>query len=55
MKRSTLRIMRVKGEESQLRDTENIFNKSKKNHNLKKDMCMKVQEAYIIPNWLGQK
>ena len=44
-------------EELQLKDTENIFNKIIKENfpNLKKDIPMKVQEAYRTPTRLDRK
>ena len=57
MKRPNLRIIGVEEEELQLKGTENIFNKIIEENfpNLKKDIPMKVQEAYRIPNRLDQK
>ncbi|KAL6065661.1 hypothetical protein STEG23_028022 [Scotinomys teguina] len=59
MKRSNLRIIGIeKGEEYQLKGTENIFNKIIEENfpNLKKEMLMKVQEAYRTPiDWTSQK
>ena len=58
MKRPNLRIIGVEeGEESQLKGPENIFNKiiEESFSNLKKDIPMKVQEAYRTPNRLDQK
>ena len=57
MKRPNLRIIAVEeGEELQLKGPENIFNKIIENFpNLKKDIPMKVQEAYRTPNRLDQK
>ena len=61
MKRQNLRIIGLEErEEHQLKGTENIyiyiFNKIKEDFlTLKKDMPMKVQEAYRTPNSLEQK
>ena len=57
MKRSNLRIIGIEGEELQFKGTENIFNKIIEENipNLKKDMSMKIQEAYRTPNRLDQK
>ena len=58
MKRPNLRIIGIeKGEEVQLKSTENIFNKIIKENfsNLKKDRPMKIQAAYRTPNRLDQK
>ena len=57
MKRPNLRIIGVEeGEKLQLKGPENIFNKIIENFpNLKKDIPMKVQEAYRTPNRLDQK
>ncbi|MBV2134258.1 hypothetical protein KRX52_15875 [Pseudomonas sp. MAP12] len=58
MKRPNLRIIGIEeGEEIQLKGTENIFNKIIEENfpNLKKDMPMKIQEAYRTPNRLNQK
>ena len=58
MKRPNLRIIGVEeGEEIQLKGPENIFNKIIEENfpNLKKDIPMKVQEAYRKPNRLDQK
>ena len=57
IKRPNLRIIGVEqGEELQLKDAENIFNKMIEENfpNLKKDIPMKVQEAYRTPNRLDQ-
>ena len=45
------------GKEVQLKSTENIFNKIIKENfpNLKKDMPIKIQEAYRTPNRLDKK
>ena len=58
MKRPNQRIIGIEeGEELQLKGTENIFNKIIKENfpNLKKDMPMKIQEAYRTPNRLNLK
>ena len=58
MKRPNLRIIGVEeGEELQLKGPENIFNKTIEENfpNLKKDIPMKVQEAYRTTNRLDQK
>ena len=57
MKRSNLRIIDIEKGEVQLKSTENIFNRSIEENfpNLKKDMSMKIQEAYRTPNKLDQK
>ena len=57
MKIPNLRIIRIEERELQLKDTENIFNKLIEENfpNLKKDIPMKVQEAYRTPNRLDQK
>ncbi len=58
IKRPNLRIIGVEeGEEVQLNGPENIFNKIIEENfpNLKKDIPMKVQEAYRTPNRLYQK
>ncbi|KAL6082496.1 hypothetical protein STEG23_002745 [Scotinomys teguina] len=54
MKMPNLKIIGIEGEEYQLKGTENIFNKIIEDNfpSLKKDMPMKVQEAYGIPNRL---
>ena len=56
-KRPYQRIIGIEGEEFQLKGTENIFNKIIEENfsSLKKDMPMKVQEAYRTPNKLDQK
>ena len=56
MKRPNLRITEIEGE-VQLKNTENIFNKiiEKNFPNLKKDMTMKIQEAYRTSNRLDKK
>ena len=53
MKRPNLKIIGIEeGEESQLKGPENIFNKIIEENfpNLKKEMAIKVQEAYRTPN-----
>jgi hypothetical protein len=53
MKRPNLKIIGIeKGEESQLKGPENIFNKIIEENfpNLKEEMVIKVQEAYRTPN-----
>ena len=53
MKRPNLKIIGIEeGEESQLKGPENIFNKIIEENfpNLKKEMAINVQEAYITPN-----
>ena len=58
MKRRNLRIIGVEdGKELQLKGSENMFNKIIEENfsNLKKDIPMKVQEAYRAPNRLDQK
>ena len=59
MKRPKLRIIGIKeGEEVQLKSTKTIFNKiiEQTFPNLKKkDMPMKIQEAYTTPNRLDKK
>ena len=56
MKIPNLRIIGIKGEELQLKGTENIFNKIIEENfpNLRKDISRKVQEAYRIPKLLDQ-
>jgi hypothetical protein len=58
MKRLNLRITGIEeNEDSQLKVPENVFNKNIEEnfHNLKKEMPIKVQEAYRIPNKSNQK
>ena len=58
MKRSNLRIIGLeKGEDLQLKGQKNIITKiiEENFHNLKKDIPMKVQEAYRASNRLDQK
>jgi hypothetical protein len=55
MKSSKLRIIGIaENEDSQLKGPENFFNKiiEEKFPNLKKEVAMKVQEAYRTPNKL---
>jgi hypothetical protein len=52
MKRPNLRIIRIeKNEDSHLKEPENVFNKIIEENlpNLKKEMAIKVQEAYRTP------
>jgi hypothetical protein len=58
VKISTLRIMGIEeGEETKIKDTENIFNKTIKESfpNLYKEIPIKEQEAYRLPIRLDQK
>ena len=57
IKRPNLRIIGIEEGEVQLKSTENIFNKiiEESFPNLKKDMPMKIQEAYRSPNRLDPK
>jgi hypothetical protein len=58
MKRLNLRIIGIEeGEESQLKGSENIFNKIIEENfsNLKKEMAINGQETYRTPNRLDQK
>ena len=58
IKRSNLRIIGIEErEEVQLKDTENLFNKIIEENfpYLKKDLSMKIQEAYRTPNRLDTK
>ena len=57
MKRPNLRIIGIEEGDVQLKSTESIFNKIIRENfpNLKKDMPMKIQEAYRTPNRLDQK
>ena len=57
MRRPNLRIICIESEEVQLKGTKNIFNKiiEKNFPNLKKDMTMKIQEAYRTPSGLNPK
>jgi hypothetical protein len=58
MKRPNLRIIRIeKNKDSQLNGPENVFNKITEENfpNLKKEMAIKVQEAYRTLNKWNQK
>jgi hypothetical protein len=57
MKRPNLRILRIENKYSQLKGPENVFNKIIEENfpNLKKEMAIKVQEAYRTPNKWDQK
>jgi hypothetical protein len=58
MKRPNLRIIRIEEkEDSKLKGHENVFNKIMEENvsNLKKEMVIKVQEAYRTPNKWDQK
>jgi hypothetical protein len=58
MKRPNLRITGIKeNEDSQLKGPENVFNKITEENfpNLKKEMAIKVKEAYRTPNKWDQK
>ena len=58
MKRPNLRIIRIEeNKDSQLKGPENVFNKIIEENfpNLKKEMAIKVQEAYRTPNKWDQK
>jgi hypothetical protein len=58
MKRPNLRIIGIEeNEDSQFKGPENIFNKIIEENfpNLKKEMTIKVQEAYRTPNKWDQK
>jgi hypothetical protein len=58
MKRTKLRIIRIEeNNDSQLKGPENVFNKIIEENflNLKKEMSIKVQEAYRTPNKWDQK
>jgi hypothetical protein len=53
MKRPNLRIIRIEeNKDSQLKGLENVFNKITEENfpNIKKEMAIKVQEAYRTPN-----
>ena len=56
MQSPNLRIIGIE-EEVQLKDTENLFNKIIEENfpYLKKDLSMKIQEAYRTPNRLDTK
>jgi hypothetical protein len=58
MKRTNLRIIRIEeNEDSQLKGPENVFNKIIEENfpNPKKEMAIKVQEAYRTPSKWDQK
>ena len=57
MKRPNLRIIGIGNKDSQLKEPENVFNKIIEENipNLKKEMAIKVQEAYRTPNKWDQK
>jgi hypothetical protein len=57
MKRPNLRTIRIENEDSQFKGPENVFNKIIEENfpNLKKEMDIKVQEAYRTPNKWDQK
>ena len=57
MKRPNLRIIGAEEGELQLKGPENVFSKIIDEYfpNLKKDISMKVQEAYRIPHRLDKK
>lgn len=57
MKRSNLKISRIENKDSELKGPENIFNKiiEENSPNLKKEMDIKVQEAYRTSNKQDQK
>jgi hypothetical protein len=58
MKRPNLRIIGIEeNKDSQLKGPENVFNKIIKENfpNLKKEIDIKVQEAYRTPNKWNQK
>jgi hypothetical protein len=57
LKRPNVRIMGIeKGEDSQFKGPENVFNKIiEKNSLTKENMHIYVQEAYSTPNRLDQK
>lgn len=58
MKRQNLRLIAIeKNEDSQLKGLENVLNKIIEENfpNLKKEMAIKVQEAYKTPNKWDQK
>ena len=58
MKRPNLRIIGIEqNEDSQLKEPENVFNKIIEENfsNLKKEMAIKVQDAYRTPNKWDQK
>ena len=55
MERPNLRIIETGEQDFQLKDSDNIFNKieEEKIFSLKKDMSIKVQEAYRTSNRMG--
>jgi hypothetical protein len=58
MKMPNLRVIRIEeNNDSQLKGPENVFNKliEENFHKLKKEIAIKVQEAYRTPNKWGQK
>jgi hypothetical protein len=57
MRRLNLRIIVDENEDFQLKGPKNIFNKIIEEYfsNLKKEMPMNIQEAYITPNRLDRK
>jgi hypothetical protein len=57
MKRPNLRIIGIGNKDSQLKEPENVFNKIIEENipNLKKEMDIKVHEAYKTPNKWDQK
>lgn len=58
MKRPSLKIIGIEeGKKTQVKDTENFFNKITEEHfpNLKKEMPIKAQESCRISNRLGEK
>jgi hypothetical protein len=58
MKRTNLRIIGIEeGEETQVKGTENVFNKIIEENfpNLNKEMPIKEQEAHRTPNRLDQE
>ena len=57
MKRPNIRIIGIEGEETQLKNSENVFNKVIKENslNLNNHMYIKIHEAYRTTNRLGQR
>ena len=57
MRRPNLRIIGIEGKEYQLRGRVNIFNKIIEENfpTLKKEMTMRIKEAYRTPNRVDQK
>jgi hypothetical protein len=58
MKRPNLRITEIEeNKDSQLKGSENVFNKIIEDNfpNLKKEIAMKLQEAYRTPNKWNQR